>query len=226
MHVIGYIQANVIDAKTNIQKLECLIYNLSYLPVYDKLYTHRLTTHIKLWSLHWIEIVTTKHALDYFSKKHWKVWAFVNPRPPLNFTCHFYVDSSSAQTGNSNIDGLVQDCSNAITNALETLHFCTKPSIWKLSKYKHVWLRHHTISYGIMCITKCLVTRIKTPVTLWGVYCDLGHQGFINIDLLWPRPRYNHIECFIWDVVTYLCLNVTDNGVKTRLKFGHELPIP
>ena len=124
-------------------------------------YTHIDCQHIiNCEDLHWIKIVTAKHALDYFSNKHWKVWAFVNPRPPLNFTCHFYVDSSSAQTGNNNIDGLVQDCSNAITNALETLHFCTKPSIWKLSKYKHVWLRHHTISYGIMCRTKCLVTRI------------------------------------------------------------------
>ena len=30
---------------------------------------------------------------------------------------------------NGNIDGLVQDCSNSISNALELLQFCTKPSI-------------------------------------------------------------------------------------------------
>ena len=29
-----------------------------------------------------------------------------------------------------NIDGLVQDCSNSIANALELLQSCTKPSIW------------------------------------------------------------------------------------------------
>ena len=28
------------------------------------------------------------------------------------------------------IDGLVQDCGNSIANALELLHFCSKPSIW------------------------------------------------------------------------------------------------
>ena len=30
------------------------------------------------------------------------------------------------------IDGLVQDCSNSIANALELLQSSTKPSIWKL----------------------------------------------------------------------------------------------
>ena len=29
----------------------------------------------------------------------------------------------------SNIDGLVQDCSNSIANAMELLHSCIKPSI-------------------------------------------------------------------------------------------------
>ena len=29
------------------------------------------------------------------------------------------------------IDGLVQDCSIPIANARETLHSCTKPSIWR-----------------------------------------------------------------------------------------------
>ena len=33
----------------------------------------------------------------------------------------------------SYFDGLVQDCSNAIVNALELLQSCTKPSIWTLS---------------------------------------------------------------------------------------------
>ena len=30
----------------------------------------------------------------------------------------------------SNIDGLVQDCSNSIANALELLQSCTKPSMY------------------------------------------------------------------------------------------------
>ena len=31
---------------------------------------------------------------------------------------------------NHNIDGLVQDCSNSIANALELLQSCTKPSTY------------------------------------------------------------------------------------------------
>ena len=31
------------------------------------------------------------------------------------------------------IEGLVQDCSNSIANALELQHYCTKPSICALS---------------------------------------------------------------------------------------------
>ena len=34
------------------------------------------------------------------------------------------------------IDGLVQDCSNSIANALELLQSCTKPSICGLSFHK------------------------------------------------------------------------------------------
>ena len=30
----------------------------------------------------------------------------------------------------ANIDGLVQDCSNSIANALDLLQSCTKPLIW------------------------------------------------------------------------------------------------
>ena len=32
------------------------------------------------------------------------------------------------------IDGLAQDCSNSITNALELLQFCSKPSIYDILK--------------------------------------------------------------------------------------------
>ena len=37
----------------------------------------------------------------------------------------------AATTLESNIDGLVQDCSNSIANAMELLQPCTKPSIQK-----------------------------------------------------------------------------------------------
>ena len=35
------------------------------------------------------------------------------------------------------ISGLVQDCSNAIPNALELLQSCTKPSTWLYLPRKH-----------------------------------------------------------------------------------------
>ena len=41
-----------------------------------------------------------------------------------------------------NIDGLVQDCSNSIANALELLQSCTGPSIWLFQDtetFKYVW---------------------------------------------------------------------------------------
>ena len=33
------------------------------------------------------------------------------------------------------IDGLVQDCSNSIDNAMELLQSCAKPSIYQLKSY-------------------------------------------------------------------------------------------
>ena len=36
----------------------------------------------------------------------------------------------------NHIDGLVQDCSISIANALEIPQFCAKPSIWNYQKYK------------------------------------------------------------------------------------------
>ena len=43
------------------------------------------------------------------------------------------------------IDGLVQDCSNSIANALELLQFCTKPSI---SSILNIALIYNEISLG------------------------------------------------------------------------------
>ena len=37
------------------------------------------------------------------------------------------------------IDGLVQECSNSIANALELLQSCTKPPKWRMkNKYIHI----------------------------------------------------------------------------------------
>ena len=42
----------------------------------------------------------------------------------------FVLIGSSSNINETYIDGLVQDCSNSIANALELLQSCTKPSIY------------------------------------------------------------------------------------------------
>ena len=41
----------------------------------------------------------------------------------------FSYNTSVVMTGTYHVDGLVQDCSNSIANALELLQSCTKPSM-------------------------------------------------------------------------------------------------
>ena len=60
----------------------------------------------------------------------------LNPRRFVsNATC---IHSGSKNwSGNVDIDGRGQDCSNSIANALELQQSCYKPSIWYLIKYAH-----------------------------------------------------------------------------------------
>ena len=48
--------------------------------------------------------------------------------------------SQVAYICNDKIDGLVQDCSNSIANALELLQSCTKPSKWHA---KYLQMKQH-----------------------------------------------------------------------------------
>ena len=59
------------------------------------------------------------------------------------FQVNFWNDFQTCQTmnGKEHFDGLVQDCSNSIANALELLQFCTKPSIWYSHSVFHMWLQ-------------------------------------------------------------------------------------
>ena len=69
------------------------------------------------------------------------------------------------------IDGLVQDCSNSIANALELLQSCTKPSIWshdpnlvKLEIYVNIKNNGQIMSQFYMCHDSCTVI---TCAQLW-----------------------------------------------------------
>ena len=78
---------------------------------------------ISFWNVNWCI-----HFLDFFfwiSK--WYVMTSVLPIDRLR----------SYSIRQCNIDGLVQDCSNSIANALELLQSCTKPSTWYCMQQKN-----------------------------------------------------------------------------------------
>ena len=67
-----------------------------------------------------------------------------------------------------NIDGLVQDCSNSIANALEVLLSCTKPSIWCTTA--NPW--------GMECFCEFKV---------WCIFHLLSLQRWVYDSLSWGR---------------------------------------
>ena len=50
--------------------------------------------------------------------------------PPANYFIDWCFNNFCHLIWYQYINGLVQDCSNSIANALELLQSCTKPSIW------------------------------------------------------------------------------------------------
>ena len=56
-------------------------------------------------------------------------------------------------------DGLVQDCSNSIPNALELLQSCTKPSIWVVPKNAPSWANPEVV----FSVTLAHVDNHKKP---------------------------------------------------------------
>ena len=55
------------------------------------------------------------------------------------------------------IDGLVQDCSNSIANALELLQSCTEPSLCSVLSV------HYCV---LLCHVQCIPTHMITSVPL------------------------------------------------------------
>ena len=66
---------------------------------------------------------------------------------------------------NLQIDGLVQDCSNSIANALELLQSCTKPSIFKLraTSPRSQWVNRHLTFTTYLDVTH----HSKDKLPLW-----------------------------------------------------------
>ena len=95
------------------------------------------------------------------------------------------------------IDGLVQDCSNSIANALELLQSCTKPSIW------HKW--------GWVCWGKSVHVLVDCNQIPWTAVVETRGKKF---RLHWLSPlvhgRYQtHTACFCfihWSCLTHWAL--------------------
>ena len=108
---------------------------------------------------------------------------FLSVQGYYTIQCHLI---TTAITNNTNIDGLVQDCSNSIVNALELLQSCTKPSIscWRVYSASHKlctqfivlvflwvyfrsWLIHviHLLIYSYYSFTEAVSTYICSMCT-------------------------------------------------------------
>ena len=102
------------------------------------------------------------------------------------------MDSSTELAFMLYIDGLVQDCSNSIANALELLQSCTKPSIWwnlalDPSRYGGILLLTHPD----------MVESCSWPIPIWwNLALDPSRYGGILLlthpDMMescsWPIP--------------------------------------
>ena len=79
-------------------------------------------------------------AVNSMSSQDAVAWGnFNEPRPiltsrsfPITYNERVYISIRTESGPQSHLDGLVQDYSNFIANALELLQSCTKPSIWSV----------------------------------------------------------------------------------------------
>ena len=92
------------------------------------------------------------------------------------------------------LDGLVQNCSNSIANALELLQSCTKPSIWSLIQSNTVLMRSNITGYSVQHCSDSSSTEIR-------VYTHKGHHI--------ARPHWGAMECDHVYFINWLHYNCT-----------------
>ena len=105
------------------------------------------------------------------------------------------------------IDGLVQDCSNSIANALELLHSCTKP-----------WICHH----------ESCSTSVQRQAIIWiEVYKNLqmSSGGGFNIKMPSYQYRKSHYggKKILWP--SYLHNGISYTGKMTSSYWIRALPL-
>ena len=87
------------------------------------------------------------------------------------------------------MDGLVQDCSNSIANALELLQSCTKPSMWCPSPWSAV-VKAHCVLDGTMSITPTNVDKMTNYTFKDILQWNMKHNTFF----CW-KLAYENIIC-------------------------------
>ena len=90
-----------------------------------------------------------------------------------------------------NINGLVQDCSNSIANAMELLQACTKPSKRGHGRFAHSYVQSGSNS-SVSCNNPCVFYwNISYPATFT--------HYFISMDML----GYSHVGYYVFLLNSY-----------------------
>ena len=113
------------------------------------------------------------------------------------------------------VDGLVQDCSNSIANALELLQSCTEPSTW-YNLEAHGKIKHISKSLGAdYMVTKSLQNRVYV---LWRVLYHMSNDemGVSWIRYHWPQEPIRNI----WATLSTWSINALDTRLTPNV-FKH-----
>ena len=135
---------------------------------------HELGSHV--WSIVWgpFSVPALNHFKRYALNRS-KLWLNHGSMAPFHsFDFCFSPSNGKGDTNSTYIDGLVQNCSNIIANALELIQSCTKPSHVDIrtKRNMHVWLNIHFMPFSISNVNN--VIRIY----MWCLYV-------INTARLW-----------------------------------------
>ena len=106
--------------------------------------------------------------------------------------CSRMVKKSVRRWNTVYIDGLVQQCSNFLANALQFLQFCTKPSILKYLVQTHQtfpcsWLSHNKVrslySTTLVVLYKLINIRPSTA--------NNRNSNMVHMFSIWPNTKHD-----------------------------------
>ena len=104
----------------------------------------------KLWLAWWFPAARNVVGFSKLFSMSWKINSHVYLVPKMSLPISFkMLPVNNVRVATASFDGLVQDCSNSIANALELLQSCTKPSIMQTILYCAVV--HHKRCDRIIC---------------------------------------------------------------------------